>query len=193
MERSRTPLVSPEAEPLRGLIFSLDEKLEVHCQKDTAMFGAPRQFAHHVPAGIAPPGYSYWRAVELTLPAPWYIVGFKEQADDDWVYRDLLVAWTSDLLAVTPSNERTVTVSVQLMRPGREPAEAPWTPVRISKIWKATEGTKGGRSVAVFEDAAGQRFCDSMDRVEMDSLTGFQLAWEEEAASRSDAKKGAKI
>jgi hypothetical protein len=32
-----------------------------------------------------------------------------------------------------------------------------------------------------------------MDRVEMDSLTGFQLAWEEEAASRSDAKKGAKI
>lgn len=98
------------------------------------MFAAPEAFAHRVPAGLAAPGYSYWRALEITLSVQWYIVALWD--GDGAVQRDLLVSWTSDLLSIIRTN-RGVVNSVQLMEPAPARGDAPWRSQDLARIWIA--------------------------------------------------------
>ena len=55
------------------------------------MFGASQNYAQHVPSNLAQPGYSYWRAMELTLRSQWYILSLMESEGDVAVQRPGLV------------------------------------------------------------------------------------------------------
>lgn len=98
------------------------------------MFASPQQFAHPIPAGIAEPGYSYWRTVEITLATQWYVVGIGDRVDDGWVMRDLLVSWPKDLLSVIRPTDRTLTISVQVMQPNLSAVNAPWQLIELASI-----------------------------------------------------------
>jgi hypothetical protein len=141
------------------------------------MFASPQQFAHPIPAGIAEPGYSYWRAVEITLATQWYVVGIGDRVDDGWVMRDLLVSWPNDLLSVIRPTDRTMTISVQVMQPNPSAVNAPWQLIELASIWTAEHPHVKKRQCIVFEDVAGVRLVDPLDRVEIGDLSDLQLAW----------------
>lgn len=141
------------------------------------MFAAPERFSHPVPTGLAPPDYSYWRAVELTLRVQWYIVGLRERVDEAWYQRDLLVSWTSDLLDVLRPKDRMSVATVQLMRPVGTPGKTSWHAVTVKKVWTADREPHS--QSAIFETSGGDRLCDPMDRVSAGELVDLKLAWQE--------------
>lgn len=142
------------------------------------MFAAPEQFAHNMPIGLAPPDYSYWRAVELTLRAQWYIVTLRVRHEDEWSQRDLLVSWASDLLDVIQPTDRTVVGAIQLMRPDGGLNRDSWSSTSVKRIWIARIATDRGRTLPVFETSSGDRFCDPMDGASAAALSEFELVWQ---------------
>jgi len=143
------------------------------------MFAAPEQFAHSMPIGLAPPDYSYWRAVELTLRAQWYIVTLRVHDHDGWSQRDLLVSWASDLLDVIQTTDQMVVAAIHLMQPISGSGKQYWSSISVKKLWIACHTTDRGRTLPVFETTNGDRFCDPMDGASMPALCGFELVWQE--------------
>jgi len=141
------------------------------------MFAAPEQFAHSMPIGLAPPDYSYWRAVELTLRAPWYIVTLHVREGDAWFQRDLLVSWASDLLDVIQPTDRVDVAAIQLMQPvsgGKS-----WKSVSVNKVWTARHATDRGRVSPIFETSNGDRICDPMDGAPAAERSECELVWQQ--------------
>ena len=146
------------------------------------MFASPQQFAHSIPAGIAEPGYSYWRAVEVTLATPWYVVGVGDRVEDGWIMRDLLVSWSADLLSVIRPTERTIVVSVQLMQPNRSALNAPWQLVELGALWTAEHPQVKGRQCVIFEGVDGLKFPDPLERAEISEFSNLKLVWKAPSA-----------
>ena len=142
------------------------------------MFAAPEQFAHNMPIGLAPPDYSYWRAVELTLRAQWYIVTLRVRHENEWSQRDFLVSWASDLLDVIQPTDRTVVGAIQLMQPISDSNKESWSSTCVKRIWTARFATDRGRTLAVFETFDGDRFCDPMEGASAAALSEFELVWQ---------------
>ena len=145
------------------------------------MFSASQAFAHRVPAGLAAPGHTYWRALEITLSAQWYIVQMCEGVDGEVMQRDLLVSWTSDLLSIIRG--RGAVTSIQLMEPVPTRGTAPWKSRTLTRIWIAIDPTDGRKEIAVFETVDGCRSCDAMERGSSNGLVDYRLAWEMVSAS----------
>ncbi len=132
-----------------------------------------------MPKGLATPGYSYWRAVELTLRFQWYIVALRERTDGGWIQRDLLVSWTSDLLAVVRTGDRTTAASIQVIQPVGRSGMDSWSVVDVTRIWMAIHTADHDRQITVFETSNGDRFCDPMERVSASALSSYALVWQE--------------
>ena len=145
------------------------------------MFSAPQAFAHRVPAGLAAPGYTYWRALEITFSAQWYIVQLSGGVEGEGMQRDLLVSWTSDLLSIIRGHGEVT--SIQLMEPVPVRGTAPWKARDLAKIWIAIDPTDGRKEIAVFETVDGYRSCDAMERGSSNGLIDYRLAWERLSAS----------
>jgi len=141
------------------------------------MFAAPQQFAHRMPIGLAPSDYSYWRAVELTIRAQWYIVTLRIREDDDWFKRDLLVSWSSDLMDVIQPTDRAIVTAIQLMHPLSGSNKESWSSIDVKNVWVAHHTTERGRTLPVFEASNGDRFCDPMEGVSDPALAGLELVW----------------
>lgn len=146
------------------------------------MFASPQQFAHPIPAGLAEPGYSYWRAVEVALATQWYVVGFGDRVEDGWVMRDLLVSWSGDLLSVIRPTERTIVISVQAMQPNRSALNAPWQLVELAGLWTAEHPKVKGRQCVLFEGVDGQKFADPLERAEIGEFSNLKLVWKAPSA-----------
>lgn len=146
------------------------------------MFGAPQSYAHHVPPVIAAPGYSYWRAMELTSRVQWYIVSLAVAEGDEKFVRDLLVSWSADMVSIA-SGEQSTVLSIQLVRP----SNTGWQTMRVSRLWLGRDPQNPDRLVPVFESDAGVRYCDSIDHWgSPDELVDLQAVWRESSIAQDD-------
>lgn len=146
------------------------------------MFGAPRSFAHHVPTVIAAPGYSYWRAMELTSRVQWYIVSLAVAEGDEKFVRDLLVSWSTDMVSIASGQQDTV-LSIQLVRP----SNGGWQTMLVSRLWLGRDPQNPDRLVPIFESDTGARLCDSIDyHGSPDELVDLQSVWHESSLVQRD-------
>lgn len=141
------------------------------------MFGAPQAFAHQIPTGIAQPGYSYWRALELTLTTQWYILSLFHRDGGISVQRDLLVSWSADLVSIIAERRRDEICSIQLVEPADRHGEEGWCTRTVSSVWLGRDPGLQKHSVPVFETTSGGRSCDPMDRGSPVGLVDLTLLW----------------
>jgi len=122
------------------------------------MFGASPSFAEDVPPAIAAPGFSYWRAMELTLRGEWYVVSLAIKDGDERVLRDLAISWSADLISVAMSNPEAV-VSILALQPNGKK----WESKAVMRLWLGTDPKNCKRRVPVLELAGGDFICDRFD------------------------------
>lgn len=146
------------------------------------MFGAPRAFAHDVPRGIAAPGYSYWRAMEVTSRVQWYIVSLAVAEGDEEFVRDLLISWSADMISIA-SGQQSAVLSIQLVRP----KDGGWQAVPVSRLWRGRDPRTPDQLVPIFEADTGERLCDPMDyRGPPDDLLDPQAVWNKSHVAQGD-------
>lgn len=146
------------------------------------MFGAPRSFAHHVPPVIAAPGYSYWRAMELTSRVQWYIVSLAVAEGDEKFVRDLLVSRSADMISMASGEQGTV-LSIQLVRP----SDAGWKTMPVSRLWLGRDPRNPDRLVPIFESNEGERHCDPIGYWgSPGELIDLQSVWNEPSPVEED-------
>ena len=143
------------------------------------MFGASQNYAQHVPSNLAQPGYSYWRAMELTLRSQWYILSLMESEGDVAVQRDMLISWSSDLISIVSTNAEPIS-AIQLVTHSQEKGSEGWCTRPVLAIWLGRDMRhlhQQGRAIPIFELSDGSRICDPIDRGSPSGLIDLQLLW----------------
>jgi len=118
------------------------------------------------------PGEAYWRAAEIALFKPWYLVSILQKevpnnkVDDEDVYeatRSILVADIHDLLPLLEreNGDRTSLESVHVVTPAYMNGSGGWQMDRLVAIWR-TKDTVGGEpvdlSVEILETVGGKLY-----------------------------------
>lgn len=65
------------------------------------MFVTQTQFEQYVPAPITTPDRRFWRAINLSLPTPWYLCIYRLRGELS--SKTILIAWEADLLQFVTS------------------------------------------------------------------------------------------
>lgn len=60
------------------------------------MFVTQTQFEQYVPAPIKTPDSRFWRAIDLSLPTPWYLCVYRPSGELS--SKTILIAWETDLV-----------------------------------------------------------------------------------------------
>lgn len=119
---------------------------------------------------------TYWRAMELTLLSPWFIVSFRqaESIDDEYfdIGRTVLLADTEELeLFVQDSHGGLLSVdSVQIMTPGHINGTSGWKMDLLRAVWTAPEPECDGFTADVFETDDGKWYVRSNLGTQVDDL-----------------------
>lgn len=58
---------------------------------------------HAMPPSLTEPGEQYWRAVSLSIEAPWFLFIYDEEAAGIRMQQTVLIAWESDLVTFVES------------------------------------------------------------------------------------------
>jgi hypothetical protein len=130
------------------------------------MFVCHKSFELHVPPLLRSPGSGYYRAVELSLQLPWFIVTYLIQEGENSCLRSVCCSWDNDLIelidpkamsqALHPSAPTRQTVaSLQQLVP--HPEGNGWTVRDIRSVWTASEVLSDAQ-VVILEDANGAQF-----------------------------------
>lgn len=98
------------------------------------MFVTTPQFRQPMPADLIRSDQKYWRAVTLSLEAPWYVLVYEVEYDGERMPQTTLVAWEStllDLVALIPEPHRKGIARIER----RHGPGAPWTVSWVQAIW----------------------------------------------------------
>lgn len=120
------------------------------------MFVTQTQFEQYVPAPITTPDRRFWRAINLSLPTPWYFCIYRPSGGLS--SQTILIAWEQDLLQFVTS-QRSTSVSA-VARLDMAPTErARWTMRWIESMWLSAsdEQEEVGPLVFQFENEEGPR------------------------------------
>lgn len=111
---------------------------------------------------------SHWRATELALQRPWFLVSISqtEGIDDDAlrVSRTMLVSNISDVegLAQMEVAPRLQLDSVFIITPGVFNGTSQWKMEPLRAVWKAEEPLQLGQLADIYETAEGMTYADSL-------------------------------
>lgn len=126
------------------------------------MFVSLPQYKFPFPANLGDPGSQYWRIVELTLHAPWFllsiVIGKSEDADFN-LTQTLCIGWDSDLTDLLRSLEPKRIKGIVCMLPAWQSANGQWTSHEVREVWLCR--STAGESV-VLTDSAGRKFDGEM-------------------------------
>jgi hypothetical protein len=131
------------------------------------MFVCQKSFEIPVPPLLREPGSGYYRAVELSLQMPWFIITYLVQEDGGSFLRSVCCSWESDLIdlidaqALAHAGEpspptRHAVASLQQVVP--HALGTGWTVRDIRSVWVANEVPSNDR-VVIVEDVSGTQFC----------------------------------
>lgn len=130
------------------------------------MFVCHKSFEFPIPPFLRSPGAGYYRAVELSLQMPWFIVTYLVQEDETSFVRSVCCSWENDLINLidaqalaqagqtSPPTRHTV-ASLQQVVPHTHGNG--WTARDIRSVWTANE-VPSNEQVVIVEDADGAEF-----------------------------------
>lgn len=118
------------------------------------------------------PGEAYWRAAEIALFKPWYLVSILQkevvgnEADDKDAFeamRSILVADIQDLLPLLAKDNlgRTILKSVHAVTPAHANGSGEWRMDRLVAIWRAKDTVDGepvDLDVEILETVGGKLY-----------------------------------
>lgn len=130
------------------------------------MFVCHKSFEFPVPPFLRSPGSGYYRAVELSLQMPWFIITFLVQEDESSFVRSVCCSWENDLIDLidaqalahageTSPPARHALVSLQQVVPHAHGTG--WTVRDIRSVWAANE-VPSNEPVVIVEDVGGIQF-----------------------------------
>ncbi|TAL13484.1 MAG: hypothetical protein EPO01_21380 [Aquabacterium sp.] len=119
------------------------------------MFLSHESFEVSVPPQLARPTCRYFRAMELSLHAAWYLVTFYDTADPMRLLHSFCCSRDRQILDWLRTGPRFVVTSVQQIRPAQGP-QAGWEVDLVRRLWTA-RGIDG-QSVLIVEDVDGREY-----------------------------------
>lgn len=126
------------------------------------MFVSEDKFEFPVPLSSVDPGTTYWRAMSLSLHAPWFLLTFLVGSGDESLKQTVCVAWDSDLIAMIEANPSLKPCGLAYMKPGWACRSGHWESREIRTIWRARD--RDDRAVFIFVDAHGVEHSGSGER-----------------------------
>jgi hypothetical protein len=139
------------------------------------MFVSIPHLEQAMPAGLAPKGSRFWRAVELSVNLPWFVVTVQTEDRDGHLIRSLLLAHDEDLFGLIEANpDDSLRALKQILptAPG-DPVSA-WQSRDILRVWRVAGHAAGSPGELIFEDASMQ-FSDGLGTIAGGAPRGKEL------------------
>lgn len=130
------------------------------------MFVSMPQLEQAMPAGLAPKGSRFWRAVELSVNMPWFVVTVKTHDGDGHLIRSLLLAHDEDLFGLIEANPGDSLRALKQILPA-EPNDraSAWQSRNILRVWRIVGHAVSIPGELIFEDASKQ-FSDGLGTID---------------------------
>ncbi|WOB10850.1 hypothetical protein [Piscinibacter gummiphilus] len=125
------------------------------------MFVAHESFEDPMMSALAGDGEHCFRAMHLSIRAPWFIVTCLVSGDDVEMLRSVCCSWDVDLRELLRVDGGRRPVSVQQMTPSHE-GDGRWEARQIERVWTVEQSV--GHSVLVFQDFEGNEFTNTLDQ-----------------------------
>lgn len=113
-------------------------------------------------------GLTHWKAAELALQRPWFLVSISQpdSIDDDSfrVSRTMLVSNIADVEGLTQMEvpSQLQLDSVFIVTPGHFNGTSQWKMEALRAVWRAEEPSALGQLADIYETAEGVTYADSM-------------------------------
>lgn len=122
------------------------------------MFLSLPQYEFPMPEGLGAPGSRHWRAVEMTLHMPWFLLTVEHVAEEDEEVRlsyTLCIAWETDLADAIKTLDTTRVLGLVAMMPAWASPTGQWSSRQITEVWLSSndDGT-----FVTLSDVSGERF-----------------------------------
>jgi hypothetical protein len=122
------------------------------------MFLSLPQYEFQMPEGLAAPGSRYWRAVEMTLHMPWFLLTVEHVDAEDKEVRmsyTLCLAWDTDLTDAIRAIDASRVRGLVAMMPAWASPTGQWSSRQITEVW--LDINDNGTFVTL-TDVAGEKF-----------------------------------
>lgn len=123
---------------------------------------------HKAPFNPFGEALTHWRAAELALQRPWFLVSIShpDSVEDDSfrVRRTMLMSNISDVEALTQDDaaSQLQLESVFIVTPGHFNGTGQWRMEPLRTVWRAEEPSGPGQLADIYETAEGVTYADSM-------------------------------
>ena len=128
-----------------------------------------------MPVELAVPGSRYWRAVELSLNASWFVATLCSTDEDQGFRRTLLVSWDTDLVHIVENMIGGYLEALLLMAPPWRSADGQWHSHRIKQIWRAYDADRDNEPALVFTTFEGKQIQGQLAESVPDTMHGHEL------------------
>lgn len=111
-----------------------------------------------MPEGLGEPGSKHWRAVEMTVHAPWFLltVELVDAGDEDMrMIHTLCIAWEADLADAIKSLDASRVRGLVAMMPAWASPTGQWSSRQIAEVWL---DTNDAGTFVTLTDVTGERF-----------------------------------
>jgi len=122
------------------------------------MFVTSPQFEQPMPLGLVPPGSRFWRALELSLNVPWFIVALRQHLGDAPVLRNIFLSTDADLRAFLESDLAASVVSLGALVPPNYGHKRQWKLQGIRRVWERDPARAPRHEPLVIESKEGRLF-----------------------------------
>ena len=139
------------------------------------MFVSIPQLEQAMPVGLAPKGSRFWRAVELSVNMPWFVVTVQTEDRDGHLIRSLLLAHDEDLFGLIEANpDDSLRALKQILPAEHDDPVSAWQSRDILRVWRVAGHAAGVPGELIFEDASKQ-FSDGLGTIAGGAPRGKEL------------------
>lgn len=131
---------------------------------------------------LGDPAAHYWKAAELALCHPWFLVTFLHTESGDGedafaITRTMLLFNVEDVenMAQQETGGSLQFESVQVITPGHLNGTGGWKMEPLDAVWTAKEPSVAGQVVEIYETKAGVKYAVSMLGTPVDELRNVTL------------------
>lgn len=139
------------------------------------MFISQSDYEFPFPVELTEPGTHFWRAVELSLNATWFVATLCSIDRANGFRRTLLVSWDTDLVQIQKGLIGGYLEALILMVPAQSDAGGRWISHRITQIWRASDADRGDEPVLLFTTTDGQHLHGQLAEPAAETMCGRQL------------------
>lgn len=141
------------------------------------MFVTSPQFEQPMPLGLVPQGSRFWRALELSLNVPWFIVALRQSVGETAVLRNIFLSTDADLRTFLESELAADAVSVGALVPPNYGSKLQWKLCEIRRVWVRDPSNIRRHEPLIIESKQG-RYFDAMTMQKPRMNTELQLLLE---------------